>query len=250
MEWRDQGLVLSARPQGETAARVSILTSTYGRHLGLVPGGQSARRAALLQPGQAVEVLWRARLADQLGTYTLDPTPGAPPTGCLMEDGQALALLSAACAVADTALPEREPHPAVYNGLSALIRTLLESIKSGGTVVTGAFAYVRWEIGLLKELGYGLDLDVCAVTGEREGLTHVSPRTGRAVSRAVAGGYADRLLRLPAFLRAEDDSTPQALCDGLALTGFFLARHVYAAHNGQIPPARARLPSALSLLRG
>ncbi len=238
--WQDDGIVLSARPHGETAAVVSVLTRAHGRHAGAVPGGQSRSRAALLQPGQRVLATWRARLADQLGTYTLESSGGWPVA--LLDDPAALGALASACALTDAALPERAPYPRIHEGLQALIVTLG---ASGGA---WSYAYVRWEIGLLAELGYGLDLGACAVTGSTRNLSHVSPRTGRAVCADVAAPHRERLLPLPAFLGGEGETAEEGVGDvqrGLALTGFFLARHIFAPHGAPLPSARVRLANRL-----
>jgi len=239
IEWQDDGIVLSARPHGETAAVVSLLTRDHGRYAGLLPGGQSRSRAPYIQPGQQVETNWRARLADQLGNYAIEPA--APYPAAVLDDALALAGLTAACAVADAALPEREPHGAVYEGLLALIDTLSSP--------AWPYAYVRWELGLLREVGYGIDLSCCALTGEVDSpdspLSYVSPRTGRAVSAAAAGPYKEKLLKLPAFLCGHGQVDAQSLRDGMKLTGFFLERSVFAVHHIPLPAARQRLTERL-----
>lgn len=237
IEWQDDGIILRATPHGETAVVVSLLTREHGRHMGLVQGGQSKTRQAFLQPGQHVAANWRARLSDQLGNYALEAS-AAYPAGVL-DNGEALAGLSSACAVADAALPEREAHPAIYEGLSALIETFSSPIWP--------YAYVRWELGVLAELGYGINLSACALTGAIEGLTHVSPKTGRAVCGAAAGPYVDRLLPLPAFLVQGGEVSDDAVADGLRLTGFFLEKSVFAVHHAPLPAARLRLLERLSL---
>ncbi|MGB0671555.1 MAG: DNA repair protein RecO, partial [Rhodospirillales bacterium] len=213
MEWTDEGLILSARRHGENAAIVTLLTAEHGLHAGLVRGHGAKGRGAV-EPGTQVRAHWRARLPDHLGHFRLesDRAYAAP----LLADAEALAGLSAACAVAERALPEREPHRPVYDGLL----TLMEALGARGW---GALL-VTWELGLLAELGFGLDLSVCAATGTREDLVWVSPKTGRAVSRAAGGPYAERLLVLPGFLAggrvAEADAAE--ILTGLLLTGHFL----------------------------
>lgn len=239
IEWSDDGIVLMARPHGETAAVVSVLTRAHGRHAGLVQGGQSRRNAPVLQPGQQVSASWRARLSDQLGQYALEPA--APYPAALLDDALALAGLTAACAVADAALPEREKHEAVYEGLLALVDTL--------ATPAWPYAYVRWELGLLREVGYGVDLTCCALTGELDSpespLSFVSPRTGRAVSEAAAAPYKEKLLKLPAFLCGRGGLSEGDLLDGLKLTGYFLERSVFAVHHQPLPAARGRLVERL-----
>lgn len=231
VEWQDDAIVLSARPHGETGAVVTLLARSHGRHAGLVQGGQSRSRAAWLQPGQQVEASWRARLADQLGNYALEPS--SPYPAAVLDDALALAGLTAACAVAEQALPEREAHPAVFEGLIALIDTL--------ATPAWPYAYVQWELGLLREVGYGINLAACAVTGVTEGLTHVSPRTGRAVCAEAAAPYKEKLLPLPGFLCGRGEMSEQAICDGLKLTGYFLEQSVFAVHHQPLPAARGRL---------
>ncbi|MFO1157619.1 MAG: DNA repair protein RecO [Reyranellaceae bacterium] len=236
MDWRDEGIVLSARAHGETGLVASLLTREHGRHAGFVPGGVSRRARPIWQPGNVVEVGWRARLAEQLGNYAGDLRE--PHAARAFEDATELAGLAAACAVVDAALPEREPHPAMFDGFRAFLTVL----GHGGWPTI----YVRLELGLLQELGYGLDLSVCAVTGATDDLAYVSPKTGRAVSQAAAGPYKEKLIALPAFLSTGGlASDPEELRQGLDLTGFFLERHVFWPHNKPLPAARARFMETL-----
>jgi DNA repair protein RecO (recombination protein O) len=236
MEWTDQGIVLAARPYGEGGAIVSLLTRAHGRHAGFVPGGGSRRAKPVWQPGNLVEVGWRARLADQLGNFSGEVS--APHAARALDDAQALAGLSAACAVVDASLPEREPHPAMFDGFNAFLAVLGHE---GWPAI-----YVRLELGLLQELGFGLDLEKCAVSGATSDLTHVSPKTGRAVSREAAAPHEGKLIALPRFLSTgglpADDA---ALRQGLELTGYFLERHVFWPHNKPLPPARSRFMEML-----
>jgi len=227
MEWTDEAIVLSARPHGEAAVVATLLARAQGRHAGLVPGGRSPRRRAALEAGTLVEARWRARLADQLGTLTLEPVRQT--AAAFLDDPARLAALSAVCAVAEAALPERAPHPAVYAGT----RAMLDALPSDAW----APAYVRWELGLAAELGFGLDLSACAATGAVDDLAYVSPRTGRAVSRGAGAPYADRLLRLPGFLAGTGEADAAALLDGLALGAWALERQGGVA----LPAARRRL---------
>jgi DNA repair protein RecO (recombination protein O) len=236
MEWTDQGIVLAARPYGEGGAIVSLLTRAHGRHAGFVPGGGSRRAKPVWQPGNLVAVTWRARLADQLGNYTGELA--TPHAARALDDAAALAGLSAACAVVDTSLPEREPHPAMFDGFNAF---LLALGHEGWPAI-----YVRLELGLLQELGFGLDLEKCAVSGATSDLTHVSPKTGRAVSRDVARPHEGKLIALPAFLSTGGlPADRDELRQGLDLTGYFLERHVFWPHNKPLPPARARFMEIL-----
>ena len=241
MEWRDEGIVLGVRRHGESAAIVTLMTRENGRCSGLVRGGQSRRQRGVLQPGNRVAGVWRARLADHLGSLALEPVESH--AARLMIDPGRLAALTSACALIDTGLPEREPHPHVFEDLAALMTALQ---ASGWAAV-----YARWEVGLLADLGFGLDLSQCAATGATDDLVFVSPRTGRAVSAEAGRPYHDRLLPLPAFLREEgsvaasgrvpDGETARAL----TLTGHFLARHVFELHGKALPDARQRLVDRL-----
>jgi DNA repair protein RecO (recombination protein O) len=236
MEWSDEGIVLALRPHGETAAILEALTRHHGRHLGLVRGGSSGKGRAQLQPGNRVKLTWRARLAENLGVYVAELSRSR--ASDMFEDRAALAGLNAFAAVAASVLPEREPHSAAFEAGEAL----LDAMATHG-FEDWAPLFVRWEIGLLDELGFGLDLSRCAATGTADDLIYVSPRTGRAVSRAAGEAYRDRLLALPAFLlgrQAGEASTHEARL-GLELTAHFLARWVLAPHHKTIPEARHRL---------
>lgn len=238
MEWQDKAIVLGARPHGEGHALVTLLTRDNGLWTALVRGGASRRLAPVLQPGTAVAARWRARLSDQLGHFTLEPVKEHAAT--LLRDPDALAGLTAACAVAAGALAEREAVPDIHEGLTILLETL-------GTPDVWPPVLVRWELGVLESLGFGLDLGRCAVTGTRDDLSHVSPRTGRAVCRTAAAPYEDRLLILPPFLLSRQMRADASdWLQGMALTGFFLERHVFAARNRPLPEARLRLVDRLA----
>lgn len=225
-------MVLDARAYGEGGALVTVLTEAHGAYRGLARGGTSRAQASLWQTGNFVQARWVARLADQLGTFSAELVhPGA---ALAMDDPMALAMLASCCAVAEGALPEREPHPGVFGGLVDLIAGL-----SAGPAALPAL--VRWEATLLAELGYGLDLATCAVTGSATELAFVSPRTGRAVSRSAAGVWEQRLLRLPGFLGGLEQPEPADWRDGLKLTGHFLARDAFGQHHRPVPAARHML---------
>lgn len=239
MQWQDAGLVLGLRPHGETSVVLELLTEAHGRHLGLLRGARGRR--GLLQPGNTVRAQWRGRLSEHLGTFQVEPLISrvAP----LIEEGLALGALRAACALAQMTLPERDPHPDVFAALSVLFDRLAEP-------AVWPALFVRFELGLLEALGFGLDLTRCAVTGSEEDLVFVSPNTGRAVSREGAGTYAPRLLRLPAFLRGGETggATLGDVADGLALTGHFLDRRLLAPHGRPLPAARIHLVERLRSL--
>ncbi len=237
MEWTDEAIVLGAKRHGDSHAVLSVLSREHGRHLGLVRG--TRRLAGALQPGNDVRVTWRGRLSDHLGTYTVEPAGDR--AGAAMENALTLAALSSACAVASGSLPERETHTPVYESFRILLDALGESD-------VWPALYVRWELGLLQDLGFGLDLSRCAATGQRDDLAYVSPRTGRAVNAEAAAPYAERLFPLPAFLlgRQAGEVTRKEVLAGLNLSGWFLEQRIFAPQNKPLPPARVRLVELLA----
>lgn len=230
-QWQDQGIVLSARAHGENGAVVALLTEHNGRHAGYVHGAQSSKKRAMVEPGCTVSVAWSSRVSDALGTFQMEPDTGLPHG--VMDDPLKLGALLSACALCDAALPEREGHPGLFYGLRALIDTLESDVW--------AASYVMWELALLKELGFGLDLTKCAMNGDLATLTHVSPKSGRAVSAAQAAPYKERLLPLPEFLKPSGGGADDAdVYTGLKLTGYFLEHWVFAHHTKGVPEARIR----------
>jgi DNA repair protein RecO (recombination protein O) len=244
MEWTDEGIVLAARKHGESALIVQLLTRAHGRHAGLVRGGAGRRQRGTYEPGNAVTAHWRGRLAEHLGSFVCEPR--ASHAAALLDDPPRLAALSAACAVAEAALPEREPHGAVYEGFLALLDALDRDDEGEQGAALWGEVYVRWELGLLSELGYGLDLSACAATGRNDELAYVSPRTGRAVSHSAGEPYREKLLALPAFLTGRGPGTSADVNQGLRLAGFFLDRHVFAPLERPSPAARGRLLERLA----
>ncbi|MBN9589157.1 MAG: DNA repair protein RecO [Alphaproteobacteria bacterium 64-11] len=236
MEWSDHAIVLSSRAHGETGAILELLTRDHGRHLGLVRGGASRRVKPSLQPGNAVHVHWRARLEEHLGSFTCELARAR--AGDLMESREGLCGLNAFAAVSSAALPEREAHANVFEAGTILLDAMVQEDAAHWLPL-----YVRWEAGLLDALGFGLDLSECAATGETDDLAYVSPRSGRAVSRAGAGIYASRMFRLPAFLAGENGAAPDPdeTSAGLKLTGHFLLERVLRPHGKEMPIARTRL---------
>lgn len=236
MDWQDQGAILAMRPHGESSAIIEVFTAGHGRHAGVVRGGASRKMAAILQPGSHVQVAWRARLQDHLGVYTVEPVRAR---AGLMADRRALAALNAVCALLRLCLPEREAHPVLYPATIAL----MDDLEAGADWPA---RYLRWEVLLLEELGFGLDLTACAVTGDSTDLAFVSPRTGRAVGRGAAGDWADRLMPLPACLMGQGPASLAELAQGLAITGHFLARELAPVLNDRLlTEARARLVDLL-----
>jgi len=238
MEFEDDAFVLSARAHGEAGAIVELLTAHHGTWAAHVAGGASRRMKPFLQAGAQVTVRYRARVSDQLGAASLEPVGEGP--AALFDDPLALAGLSAAAAVAAGALPEREPHSGAYDAMDALI---------GALALTDLWpaVFVRFEAGLLQELGFGLDLSKCAATGVTDDLVYVSPRTGRAVSREAGEPYRDRMLALPAFLLSSQSRLqPGDVKAGLTLTAHFLEQFIFNPLNRPLPPARLWLVDRLS----
>jgi DNA repair protein RecO (recombination protein O) len=241
MEWRDQGAVLSVRKHGETSAIVEVFTAAHGRHAGVVRGGISRKLTPVLQPGSQVDVTWRARLEDHLGTFVVEPVHSR--AAAVMNDRLALSGLNAITAMLRFCLPEREPHAQVYAGSMQLLDML-------GVSDDWALAYLRWELMLLEEMGFALDLSRCAVTGSFDDLIYVSPRTGRAVSRQGAGDWAERLLPLPACLLGQGGAERGELLQGLTTTGHFLNVLAQDLGNRPLPEARNRFIDLLARQSG
>ena len=245
MDWQDDGIVLSARRHGETSAIVSVLTRAHGAHAGLVKGGFAKRHRATIEPGNRVQAVWRGRLAEHLGNYTLESVHAHAAN--LLDDASRLSAMASALAVAEAALPEREAHPATLEALEAFLDALEHDELSARPEAWGTL-YVRWELGLLGELGFALDLSLCAATGVTEDLVWVSPKSARAVSREAGEPYAKQLLPLPVFLGGEGGAAAslREVLQGLKLTGYFLERHLFAPHDKRTPQARARLVERLA----
>jgi DNA repair protein RecO (recombination protein O) len=241
MEWTDQAIMLGTRQQGEGSLILSLLTHGHGRYKGLVRGGAKSRQRGLYEPGNLVTATWHARLAEHLGRLQIEP--GRCFAAQLLDDPLRLACLEAAVAVTEAGLPERVAYPGLFAGLHRLLVSL-------GADEGFAALHLRWELLVLGELGYGLDLGSCAVNGGAEDLAWVSPRSGRAVSRAAGEAWRDRLLVLPRLLggTGSGGSDVADLLDGLALTGSFLERHVFAPCGEGLPAARTRYLERLARL--
>lgn len=237
MDFSDEGILLSARPLGEANAIAELLTALHGRHLGLVRGGRSRRMRPLLQSGNILALTWRARLSEHLGSFTVELID--PRAARVLDDEAALAAIGSLTALSKH-LPERDPHPELYRGALEVLRTLDDAN-------TWPALLVRWELMLLQDLGFGLDLSECAATGVDADLAFVSPRSGRAVSRDAGKPYCDRLLKLPRFLLEEGaPSAPHDVVAGFALIGHFLERDVLAPQGLALPQARERLIGLLA----
>ena len=242
MDWRDEGILLTVRRHGESAAIIDVLTAAHGRHAGVVRGGGSRKMAPVLQPGAVLSLDWSARLEDHIGTYRIDPMPGH--IARIMADRAALAALGAMTALVSASLPEREAHGRLYTASRELLAAL-------GVEPDWPARYAIWEMELLADLGFGLDLAACAATGATEDLIWVSPKTGRVVSRAAGAPWADRLLPLPGFLRGAEPAAAGDVAAGLRLTGYFLETRL-APHlsRGVLPEARGRAVEALVRVAG
>ncbi len=234
MDWREEGLLLVTRRHGESAAIIEVLTEHHGRHAGIVRGGASRKMAAVLQPGTQLDVTWRARLEDHLGTFSVEPLQSR---AHLMSDRRTLAGLNALTGLLSYALPEREAHAALYRQTL----TVLE-------LMDGDFwplAYLRWELSLLEELGFGLDLSQCAVSGATTDLTYISPKSGRAVSTGSAGEWSNKLLPFSPALTGQS-ADPDDIKSGLKVTGHFLSTRLAPSLGTKpLPQARQRLMDLL-----
>lgn len=235
MDWRDEGVVLGARPHGETSVILDLLTREHGRWAGVVHGGVSRRMRPVLQPGNQVSAAWRARLEGHLGSFSVELSRGR--TGLVMADPLRLAALTATCALAGWALPERE----AVAGFSARTEALCDAIAGGEGWLRD---YPSWEAALLEMAGYGMDLSACAGGGDGP-LAYVSPRSGRAVSEGAARGWEAKLLPLPAVMTG-GAATLEDVRAALRLTGFFLRERMAPALGRPVPPARDRLEAALA----
>lgn len=238
MEWQDHGLVLVSRRHGERDAILEVMTAAHGRHLGLVRGGRSSRQAPVLQPGNRVVLTWRARLEEHLGQFTAETLESR--AGAVLTDPLALHLVTH-LAFLLRLLPERDPHPALYEAADAMM-----GLAAHPPVLAPALA--RFELLLLAELGFGLDLSTCAATGTSEDLAYVSPKTGRAVSREAGAPWAERMFALPAFLLEGAMLAPApraAVVEGLRLAGHFLDRHLIAPRGLERQSPREALLATL-----
>ena len=236
IEWRDQGILLSCRRHGETSAIIDVFTPAQGRHAGVVRGGASRKIAPILQPGAQLDVVWRARLEEHIGSFQVEPVRSR--AAMAMNDRLSLAGLNAVTAMLGFCLPEREPHPSLYRSSEQLLDLLDQSDL-------WPLAYLRWELQLLSEMGYGLELNSCAVTGSTDDLIYVSPKSGRAVSRQAAGEWADRLLPLPPVLRNEGAGEDAEIASAFETTGYFLSERLAKDLGDKpLPDARNRFVEA------
>jgi DNA repair protein RecO (recombination protein O) len=238
MEWRDEGIILGTRRHGETSAILELMTREHGRHMGLVRGGRSRRMQPLLQPGNRVDVIWRARMDEHLGMMQVEPVSFA--AARLIEQPVALYGLQLAAAHLRL-LPERDPHENLFEILTVILEHCEDTLIAGELLL-------RFEVLMLEELGFGLDLKRCAATGSEQNLTFVSPKTGRAVSRDAGAPWADKLLEMPPFM-VSSSVRAASLADIMAafrLTSFFFNRHVWEPRAQKAPEAREGFLTAVS----
>ena len=237
MEWTDEAIVLSVRPHGETAAVTELFTRAHGRHLALIHGGRSRKLRPVLQTGNHVDATWKARLSEHLGHATVELRKGYGAS--IMDDAAALSGLTSLCTLSRL-LPERDPHPALFE-ITLFVLSFLDDVSVWPALL------VRWELALLQELGFGLDLSECASTGSNDQLIYVSPKSGRAVSASAGEPYRDRMLALPGFLSKSGNRQPttQDVVSGFALTGYFLETRVLAPRGETLPEARGRIIAGL-----
>lgn len=238
MEWHDEGLVIGIKRHGETSVILEVMTADHGRHLGLVKGGRSRRMQPMLQVGNSARLVWRARLDEHLGMFTVEPT--ILRTGTLMESEEALHAMAHVASLLRL-LAERDPHPGLYDAASRIADHLVDATPL-------AELLVRFEAKILAETGFGLDLACCAATGTTEDLVYVSPRSGRAVSSAAGEPYKTKLLPLPAFLLGRNgpsEPTPAEIRAGFRLTEFFLLRDLLGPRGAALPAARGAFLAAL-----
>lgn len=242
MEWDSPAIIVDVRPFNDADAIAVVISESHGWHRGLVRGGLSRGKIATWQTGNLAHIRWTGRDTETLGAFTAELVH--PTAALAMQDGLALAMLSAACAVAHGALPQHEAHPRSFQGLLRLLAGLDADSLPAQTLP----AYIHWEADLLAELGYGLDLTCCALTGVQQNLKWVSPRTGRAVTDEAVGEWRARMLPLPAFLLGDAPSGPQDWLDGLRLTAHFLARDAFGHRHQPVPAARHMLYDRVAAL--
>lgn len=238
MEWRDTGILLGTRKHGENSLILEVFTPERGRHFGVLKGGTARRMSPHLQPGAQLDLTWKARLEDHMGAFSVEPERGR--AHLAMADRLALAGMNAVLALLSFCLPEREVHPGLYRRSEALLDLL-------GQAELWPLAYLRWEMALLEDMGFALDLGSCAATGGTEDLIYVSPKSGRAVSRTGAGEWADRMLPLPPVMLGQGDAGDAEILLALGTTGHFLANHLAPSQGEtQLPAARALLLDRLA----
>lgn len=237
MEWVDEGIILGVRKHGETSAIVEVMTRHHGRHLGLVRGGRSRRMQPVLQIGNSIDIVWRARLDEHLGSFQVEPVRLR--AAQLMENAIGVNGIQALAAILRL-LPERDPHENLYEILEVIIDNL-EAPADAGEL------FVRFELTVLNELGFGLDLEACAATGVKTDLLYISPKSGRAVSAQAGEPWKDKLFLYPEFLHSGKRmaATGASLTAAFAMTNFFFDRHIYTPRGIECPNSREGFIQAL-----
>ena len=237
IEWRDEGVLLAVRKHGEAAVIVEFFTQHHGKHAGVVRGGAGRRQGPILQPGGQFEVVWKARLEEHMGAFTVEPMRSR--AAQVMADPLALAGLTSVVGLLNFALPERAQHGALYSASINLLDLIC---------VTEAWplAYLHWEMQLLEDLGFGLDLSCCVVSGTTEELAYVSPKSGRAVAAHHAGRWKTQLLPLAPCMIGQSVADNGEIAAGLRTTGHFLEKWLAPSLGDRgLPLARQRLVERL-----
>jgi DNA repair protein RecO (recombination protein O) len=238
-----QAIVCAVRAHGEHGAIVRALTSAHGMLAGYVRGGRSRRLRPILVPGNLVRADFRARTDEQLPALTVELTESR---ASMLSEPLPVAAIEWTTALTATALPEVQPYPRLYTALDGV----LAAVVAAPAARAWAAALVRYELLLLSELGFGLDLSACVASGDREDLAYVSPKSGGAVSRAAGEEYRDRLLRLPRFVTDGGAGDWRDILDGFRLTGHFLERDLLHGRSAEILAARERLVDRLKRVAG
>lgn len=240
MEWRDTGILLNTRKHGETSLILDVFTPDRGRHAGVLRGGTSRKNTPHLQPGAQLDLTWRARVDEHLGAFTMEPQRSR--AAAAMGDRLSLAGLNAVISLLGFALPDRAPYPKLYKQTEQLLDLL-------GQTEIWPLAYLRWEMLLLEEMGFGLDLSQCAISGANDHLAYISPRTGRAVTASAAGEWIDRILPLPPVLLGDSPMDDHEILTALRTTGHFVENQMAnSLSDSALPPARAAFMDRLAIL--
>lgn len=241
MEWTDRAIVISSSKHGEGSLIVRLLTENHGLHAGLVRGVKKS--SAICQPGNFINVTWKARLEEHLGNFSVELH--RPVFAEVFDEPLKLSAVNSSCSLVKATLPEREPNEKIFD----IVSEFLAGIGNNQSWIQD---YIHLELELLGKLGYGLDLSECAATGEKNFLFYVSPKSGRAVSQAGGLPYKEKLLKLPSFLRPVSDTSYAKLAkdimeivDGMKLTRYFLEKYVFNSHNNKLPVARERFVQRL-----
>ena len=250
-EWNDVGIVLSAKKYGEKGLIVNILTETHGRYVGWLNNYKTKNILSSVQPGNLVKVVWKSRIIEQMGNFKIELISSI--SGKIFDEKLKLQALTSLCSLLEKFLPERQIYSEVFNATKAF----LDFIVINDEVDNEQWIkwYVKWEIGLLSSIGFSLDLKQCAVTGQKNNLHYVSPKTGKAVSGDGAGKFAPKLLKLPKFLGGAEvigSSVHEEIIMGLNLTTYFFKNKLLSSINDtrlmNLPNPRDRLENMIKKL--